>query len=103
MKPNVAKALLVAKILVADGVMSAEEKAFLADISSLLGLDEGERQRVADLEGWDEAEVMIKAWTDDEKREVVALLVDAAAADSRLSPTELAEIKSVELALGLQK
>jgi tellurite resistance protein len=103
MKPNIAKALLVAKVLVADGTMSDDEKAFFTDIAARLGLDEGERQRAADLEGWDEAEAMIKAWTDDEKREVVALLVDAAGADGRLSPHELAEIKSVELALGLQK
>lgn len=102
MKPNVAKALLVSKILVADGMMSDDEKAFLADIFARLALDEAERQSVTDLEGWDEAEALIKAWTDDEKREVVALLVDAAAADGRLSQNELAEIKSVEIALGLK-
>ncbi len=103
MKPHVAKALLVSKILVADGIMTDDEKAFLADVFTKLGLDETEKQRVIELEGWDEAEALIQAWTDDEKREVVELLVDAAAADGRLSPNELAEIKSVEAALGLNK
>jgi uncharacterized tellurite resistance protein B-like protein len=102
-KPDVAKALLASKILVADGTMSDDEKAFRADLCTKLGLDDAEQKTVTDLEGWQDAEALIQAWTDQEKREVVALLVDAAAADGRLSPTELTEIKRVELALGLTK
>ncbi len=101
MNPNVAKALLVSKVLVADGIMTDDEHAFLTDIMTKLGLTDAEKQSVTDLEGWDQAELQIKAWSEEEKRGVVELLVDAAAADGRLSASELAEIQSVKLALGL--
>ena len=105
MKPHVAKPLSVSKILVTDGMMTDDEKAFFAKIFAKLGLDETERQSVIELEDRDETEARIKARikarSDDEKRDVVELLVDEAAPDGRRSPNELAEIKSLEPALGL--
>lgn len=102
MTTNVAKCLLVSKVLVADGMVSDDERAFLDGVMTSLGLDDGERRGVIDLEGWDEAEGIVAKLPDDEKVELVELLVDAASADGHLSANELATIKRVEDALGIQ-
>jgi uncharacterized tellurite resistance protein B-like protein len=102
MTPNVAKCLLVSKVLVADGIMSDDEHAFLASLMDRLGLSLEERQHVTDLEGWDQAEGIVKTLPTDERRDLVAMLVDAASADGRLSALELAVAKKVAAALGVQ-
>ena len=101
MNTNVAKCLLVSKVLVADGMMSEGEREFLDGMMTKLGLTEDERRRVIELEGWDEAEPIISALGVEEKRGIVELLVDAASADGRLSPHELGAVKRVTAALGL--
>jgi uncharacterized tellurite resistance protein B-like protein len=102
MNANVAKCLLVSKVLVADGMMSDDEREFLGGMMTKLGLTDAERKRVIDLEGWDEAEPFVKGLSTDEKQELIELLVDAASADGRLSPHELAAVKRVSKALGLE-
>lgn len=102
MTTNMAKCLLVSKVLVADGIMAEDERAFLADLMDKLGLDIGEQRSVIELEGWDEAEAIVNELPLEQKLELVELLVDAASADGKLSPTELATIKGVEKALGIQ-
>jgi uncharacterized tellurite resistance protein B-like protein len=102
MTPNVAKCLLVSKVLVADGIMSDDEHWFLTSLMDRLELTPEERQKVTDLEGWDQAEGICKALPVDERRDLVAMLVDAASADGRLSPHELAAAKKVAAALGVQ-
>ena len=102
MTPNVAKCLLVSKVLVADGMMSDAEKEFLANMMTKLGLTDDERKRVIDLEGWDEAEPIVMGLSEDERRGIVEMLVDAASADGRLSPHELATVKRVSAALNLK-
>jgi uncharacterized tellurite resistance protein B-like protein len=99
MNANVARCLLVSKVLVADGMMSDDERAFLSSMMTKLGLTDDERRRVIDLEGWDEAEPIVNALSEDERRELVEMLVDAASADGRLSPHELATVKRVSAAL----
>src|SRR5262245_47064027 len=101
MNTNVAKCLLVYKVLVADGRMCDAEKEFLANRMTKLGLADDERKRVIDLEGWDEAEPIVNGLPEDERRGIVELLVDAASADGRLSPHELATVKRVSAALNL--
>jgi uncharacterized tellurite resistance protein B-like protein len=101
MNTNVAKCLLVSKVLVADGMMAEDERAFLDGMMTKLGLTEDERRQVTDLEGWDEAEPIVKQLSEDERRGIIELLVDAASADGRLSPHELATVKRVSAALGL--
>jgi len=96
---NVAKCLVVSKVLVADGIMTDDERAFLAAMMERLALTDDERRRVVELEGLDEAEPIVRALSADERREIVALLVDAASADGRLSPHELAAVKRVTAAL----
>jgi uncharacterized tellurite resistance protein B-like protein len=102
MNANVAKCLLVSKVLVADGMMSDDEREFLAGMMTKLGLTDDERKRVIDLEGWDEAERIVDTLSEDERREIIELLVDAASADGRLSPHELATVKRVSAALNLK-
>jgi uncharacterized tellurite resistance protein B-like protein len=102
MTPNVAKCLLVSKVLVADGIMSDDEHGFLASLMDRLGLSPEERQQVTDLEGWDQAEGIVRALPTDERRDLVSMLVDAASADGRLSAPELAAAQKVAAALGVQ-
>jgi uncharacterized tellurite resistance protein B-like protein len=101
MNVNVAKCLLVSKVLVADGMMSDDERGFLASMMTRLGLSDAEQKQVVELEGWDQAEPIVTALPEEERRELVELLVDAASADGRLSPHELATVKKVSAALRL--
>jgi uncharacterized tellurite resistance protein B-like protein len=102
MNLKVAKCLLVSKVLVADGIMTENERVFLDKMMRGLGLDENERRGVLDLEGWDEAEPVVAKLSADEKREFVSMLVDASSADGRLSPLELATVKRITAALGVE-
>jgi len=101
MTPNMAKCLLVSKVLVADGMMTEDEREFLAGFMLELGLSDDERKQVIELEGWDEAEPIVKALSIDERRNLVERMVDAAGADGHLSPQELATVKKVAAALGV--
>ena len=101
MNANVAKCLLVSKVLVADGMMSDDERSFLASMMTKLGLSDAEKKQVIELEGWDQAEPIVSGLSEDERREIVELLVDAASADGRLSPHEMATVKKVSAALRL--
>ena len=102
MNTNVAKCLLVSKVLVADGMMADEEKQFLQNMMQKLALTEAEQRSVIELENWDEAEPIVKKLSQEEKQEIVELLVDAASADGRLSAPELATVQRVTKALGLK-
>jgi uncharacterized tellurite resistance protein B-like protein len=102
MTSNVAKCLLISKVLVADGMMGEDERVFLTDLMTQLGLSPEEKAGVIELEGWDEAEGIVNALPLDDKLALIELLVDAASADGHLSPTEMAAIKRVELALGVK-
>jgi uncharacterized tellurite resistance protein B-like protein len=96
-----AKCLVISKILVADGMMTDEERGFLAAMMGKLGLSPDEQRRVIELEGLDEADRIVGALSVDERRDIVALLGDAASADGKLSPHELAAVKRMTAALGL--
>ena len=101
MNANMAKCLVVSKVLVADGIMTDDERGFLAAMMDRLELTPDERKRVVDLEGIDEADRIVGALALEERQQIVELLVDAASADGRLSPHELATVKRVTAALGL--
>lgn len=102
MNEKVAKCLLVSKVLVADGMMTDDERGFLEAMMTALALDPDERRRVIELEGWDDAERLLGALSLDQRRDLVASLVDAASADGRLSAHELTTIKRVSSELGLE-
>lgn len=102
MEARVAKCLLFSKVLAADGIMTENERAFLDKEMKRHGVTPDERKQIVDLEGWDDAENALKALPEDEKRELMSRLVDAASADGRLSPLEMAMVKSISAALGLE-
>jgi uncharacterized tellurite resistance protein B-like protein len=101
MEPRIAKSLLLTKVLAADGIMTENERAFLDSAMTKLGVKDDERRRIINLEGWDEAESALASISDEEKREMVSQLVDAASADGRLSPLEMQMVKRISAALGI--
>jgi uncharacterized tellurite resistance protein B-like protein len=101
MNPNVAKSLLVAKVLVADGMMQDEERQFLETIMTGLGLTADERKVVTELDGLDEAHKFVLALPKEERQQIIELLVDAASVDGKLSPHELGVVKRLTKALEL--
>jgi uncharacterized tellurite resistance protein B-like protein len=103
MNEKVAKCLLVSKVLVADGMMGDDERQFLADMMARLELDADERRRVVELEGWDDAEAFLRALAIEQRRDLIAELVDAASADGRLSAHELATIQRAAAELGVDR
>jgi uncharacterized tellurite resistance protein B-like protein len=102
MEPRIAKSLLLTKVLAADGIMTENEGAFLDRAMTKLGVKDEERRGIVDLEGWDDAEGALLGASEEEKREIVSSLVDAASADGRLSPLEAAMVKRISKALGLE-
>lgn len=101
MSPNVAKCLVVSSVLVADGMMTDDERAFLDELIASFGLSDDERKIVIELEGIDEAQALVAKLPEDERRAIVEQLVDAASADAKLSPHELAAIQKVATTLGV--
>jgi uncharacterized tellurite resistance protein B-like protein len=101
MQPNVAKSLLVSKVLIADGMMQDEERGFLDHVMTTLGLSPTERTAVIELKGLDQAEGYVKSLPVEERQALVEMLVDAAGVDGKLSPHELAMVKRLTAALGL--
>ncbi len=101
MEPRIAKCLLLSKVLAADGIMTENERAFLDHAMKKLGVKDEERRGIHDLVGWDEAEAALVGAPEEEKRAIVSSLVDAASADGRLSPLEMAMVKRISKALGL--
>lgn len=101
MNDRVAKCLLVSKVLVADGIMTENEREFLKAAMTRLGLTPEEQRQVVELEGWDEAEAICAALTTDAKRELLETVIDAASADGKLSPLEMQAVKRITAALGL--
>lgn len=101
MNEKVAKCLLIAKVLVADGIMTDDEHSFLAGVMAAEGLDADERRQVTELDGWDEAERLVRALPLERRRALIEQLVDAASADGRLSAHELATIRQLSAELGV--
>lgn len=101
MNPAMAKCLVVSKVLIADGMMTDTERAFLAAMMDELGLTEQERAKVVGLEGLDEAEMLVSALTRGERQQLVEMLVEAASADGHLSPHELRMVQRISQALNV--
>lgn len=100
MSPSLAQCLLVAHVLVADGIITDDERGFLDATCARLGLTAAERQRVVDLDGIDDAKRVLAGLPAAERDQLMELLVDAASADGRLGPQELAAVRGLAVALG---
>ncbi len=96
-----AKCLLLTKVLVADGIMTENERLLLERTMDRVQLNAEERRLVFDLEGWDDAEAEVRRLPEEERREIISLLMDAASVDGRISPLEFATIKAITKALEL--
>ena len=83
MDSKIARCLLISKVLVADGIMTENERAFLNHYMDQLGLDDAEREQVVSLEGWDEAEPIVKAMSTEEKHAVLDAASNAATSRRR--------------------
>ena len=103
MTANVAKCLLVAKVLLADGMITDEEREFLDDLMRKLGLTDAEQKRVGALEGVADAEGVARALPEADKQALLDLLVDAAAVDGRLARRELSIVQRLAAALGVER
>ena len=101
MTTNLAQCLLVAHVLVADGIMTDDERAFLLATSDRLGLSDEERAQVTALDGIDEAKVVLRGLPSGERELMMDMLIDAASSDGRLGPHELAAVRGIADALGL--
>ncbi len=102
MNDRVASCLLIAKVLVADGMMAEPERAFLGRTMEALRLDDAEQQRVRNLDGFDEAEAWAAKLPEARKRALVDELLEAALVDGKLSPHETKTIAALTAALGLE-
>src|SRR3954466_9504369 len=102
MTPAVAKCLVVSKVLIADGMVTDEEHAFLAALMDRLGLSDADKKRVIRLDGLDMAEAVVLQLPLEERRQLIEVLFDAASADGKLSPLELKTVQRVSAALGIE-
>ena len=101
MDEKLAKCLLYTKVLTADGMITENERAFLDQAMNRLELTPDQRRRVLDLDGWDEAEAALRSLDGAEKERIVSELLDAASADGRLSPLEVAAVRAISKDLGI--
>ena len=101
MNERTARCLLLSKVLIADGIMTENERIFLDRSMTKMGLTPEERRSVIELEGWNEAESALSALPTQDKQELLSELVDAASADGRLSPLEAEMVKRIGHSLGL--
>ena len=101
MDERVARCMLIAKMLAADGIMTGDERDMLQRAMDAFGLDPLERQQVRDFEGWEQAEPIVSALSVTEKRALMDGLVHAALVDGKVSPHEMDLIHRLAAALGL--
>lgn len=101
MDVRVAKCVLMAKVLTADGIMTENERVLLDKTMAREALTDAERKSVTELEGWTQAEASLVKLPEAERRELLGQLVEGASADGRLSPLEATMLKQITAALGL--
>jgi uncharacterized tellurite resistance protein B-like protein len=101
MDDRVARCLLISKVLVADGIMTDDERSFLARAMETFGLSEEEQTRVINLENWGEAEPIVARMSAADKQELLDQLTGAALVDGQLSKLELEVVKRISEALDL--
>jgi len=101
MRPNEATCLVVSNVLVADGMMTDDERGFLTTLMARLALTDDERARVIDLEGVAQATAVVRGLPAEERQALLELALDAAAADGRLSAHEHAALAALRADLAL--
>ena len=93
--------MLIARVLASDGIMTDEERDFLEISMTTFELEPDERERVRALEGWEEAEQVVRAMGVEERRAIVDTLLQAVLTDGRISPHETETVRRLSAALEL--
>lgn len=101
MDNRVARCHLLAEVLAADGMVTEDERKLLERHLADHELSESEREQVRNFEGAGAAVVVLRERPMIERREIVDQLVEAALADGKLTANELAAVKRITDALGL--
>jgi len=102
MNDRVARFMLLAKVLAADGMMTEGERDFLEASMDAFDLSDDEKRTVRELDGWDLAEPIVAALSIEDKRLFMDGLVHAVLADGKVSPHEMSTIQKLSVALGIQ-
>ncbi len=102
MKESVARCHLLARILAADGIMADKERVMLQAKMNRLGLSDEERAQVIHFEGAKGAEACIRALPEEARQAMISEFLSAAFIDGNLSPLEVAEIKKIARAIGIE-
>ena len=100
MSNRVDRCHLVASVLAADGIVTADERAFLNAVMESQGLTEAEKQAVRDFEGADGALDRLRTLPSDERRAIVDQLLEASLVDAKLSDLERSVVQRLSEALG---
>ncbi len=103
MDDRVARCHLLAEILAADGIMTDDERALLERHMSNHELSDEEREQVRNFEGASGAVGALRERPSTERQEIMDELAEAALADGKLSPKEVAAVKWIARALGLEE
>jgi uncharacterized tellurite resistance protein B-like protein len=92
---------LIAGIVITDDIMEPEEEAFLDRMIARFGLEAEGRDAIFPLVSHEEAAAAAKALPPKVQREAFDLLTEAALADGKVVPEELAYLKVVAEAMGM--
>ena len=92
---------LVEGVLIADGEISEDERAFLKKVLARSGLTEGDREDRVVTSTAGRTTGTLRAFPPDVQAKIVGLLVDAAIADGKVVPEERALLLSAAAALGI--
>lgn len=102
MEPRLARCILLADILASDGIMTTEEKVFLARAMEASRLDDHQKRQVHGLELVDQALDVLSALPEGQRRAIGDELIEATLVDGKLSPHETKAVKHLFRRLGLE-
>jgi uncharacterized tellurite resistance protein B-like protein len=102
MDNRVARCHLLAEVLMADGIMTEDEKQLLEQHLANHELSDEEKKSVRNLEGGAEAIAILRERPMIERQEILDQLVECALADGKLTSNETATVKRIAQALGLE-
>ena len=100
-EPRLARCILLADVLAADGIMAPEEKVFLARAMEASRLTDQEKRLVHGLEMVDQAIDVLSALPEGQRRAIGDQLVEATLVDGKLSPHETKAVQRLFQRLGL--
>ena len=101
MDNRVARCHLLMEVLIADGVLTADEKALLEKHLEDHALSDEECQQVRSRTGYEEAVRVMRERPEIERQEVLEQLAECALADGKLTSGELQTVARIRKELGL--